>query len=218
MGVDLHRIGFGISSGTSRNGFGTIVSFPSVVVSYPAAGTILETLTAQTYPISEGGASVSAGSASTPYPSQSASVYRKANGSGGDYLDWANVFDVAYYTYGVTIVSESLTSYTSISGTSYPNGSYDETWYHDGSGSYYSQTSNFSYTSIHTFIVSENNTIEVPPGSLNYFGNGTTTDYFHDGSGSWYSSSSGSYHSYGTFIINYAGTDYYWDGSGGYYS
>jgi hypothetical protein len=190
-----------------------------VVVSYPAAGTILETLTGQPYPIAEGGASVSAGQGLlTQYPSQSASVYRKANGTGGNYLDWANVFGVAYYTYGTTIVSESLTTYVTVSSTAYPSGSYDETWYHDGSGSYYSQTSNFSYTSNGTFIVSIPTWVEVPSGNSPGSTNGINTDYYHDGIGGWYSSSSGSYYSYGTFITTYDGIDYYWDGSGGYYS
>jgi hypothetical protein len=205
-----------ISAG--RSGGASIFSLPGGV-SFPAAGTILETLTGQPYPIAEGGASVAAGpSLATLYPSQSASVYRKANGSGGDYLDWANVFGVAYYTYGTTIVSESLTTYVTVSSLAYPSGSYDETWYHDGSGSYYSETSNFSYTSYGTSIVSEPVWVEVPSGNSPGSTNGINTDYYHDGIGGWYSSSSGSYYSYGTFITNYAGTDYYWDGSGGYYS
>lgn len=46
MGVDLHRIGFGISSGTSRTGFGTIVSYPSGGGTPPPSGEVL--ISAQT--------------------------------------------------------------------------------------------------------------------------------------------------------------------------
>ena len=55
MGVDLHRIGTGISSGTSRTGFGTIVSFPSGA---GAPSGVAYTVYGVEYPIAEGGESV----------------------------------------------------------------------------------------------------------------------------------------------------------------
>ena len=83
MGVDLHRIGTGISSGTSRNGFGTIVSFPSAP-SFPAYGTILST----------GSESVTSSFtyAESPYTTGSFTwgsfpSYTRADGVGGSYLD-----------------------------------------------------------------------------------------------------------------------------------
>ena len=201
-----------------RAGGASLFKLPGAI-SFPAAGTILETLTGQTYPIAEGGLSVEAGyNSPTQYPTQSASVYRKANGTGGNYLDWANVFSVSYYTYGTTIVTESITTYVTVNATSYPSGAFDETWYHDGTGGEYSQTSNLSYTSYGTFIVSFSNFVEVPSGNSPGYTDGTSSDYYHDGNGGSYSATGGSYHSYGTFITNYSGTDYYWDGSGGYYS
>lgn len=218
MGVDFNRISFGISSGTSRTGFGSIVSFPSEPPSFPPAGTVLETLIGQPYPISEGGATVYAGSAITPYPSQFASVYRKANGTGGNYLDWANAFDIGYYSYGTNITTENLPIYVNVRGNSYPSGTFDQSWLHDGGGGYYTETANVSYTSYGTSIAVFNNVTEVPSGNMTYRDNGTTTEYYHDGYGGSYSLDFGSYYSYGTFIDNIGGTDYYWDGNGGYYS
>lgn len=206
-------VGDGFGSGSFV--FGEVLGEPP---SFPPAGTILETLTSQPYPIAEGGATVYAGSAINPYPSQFASVYRKANGTGGNYLDWANAFDIGYYSYGTNITTENLPTYVSVNGTNYASGTFDQSWLHDGGGGYYTETANFSYTSYGTFIVSFINNTEVPSGSGSYYENGTTSDYYHDGYGGSYNSIGGSYYYGGTYITNYSGTDYYWNGSGGYYS
>ena len=92
MGVDLHRIGLGISSGTSRTGFGTIVSFPSVA--FPANGSYNSTLNDVEYPIAEGGASVTV--LSEAYPSQTCDVDVENDGAGGTYTDWTTATDVQY--------------------------------------------------------------------------------------------------------------------------
>lgn len=191
MGVDFNRISFGISSGLSRNGFGSIVSFPSEAPSFPEAGTILNTLSGTTYIIAEGGASVDI--SGTNYPTQSCGLYIKADGSGGSYEDWDNVFDVAYKGTGDLIVNQSGTSYVDVNGTYYPNGTYSNDYFHDGAGGYFSNGSN-SYTQygdlITTDSVSGNNSISTPIGSFAYE-TWTGNEYYHDGNGGYYSSHTG---------------------------
>ena len=205
-------VGDGFGSGSFV--FGEVLGEPP---SFPPAGTVLETLIGQPYPISEGGATVYAGSAITPYPSQFASVYRKANGTGGNYLDWANAFDIGYYSNGTNITTENLPTYVNVNGNNYQSGTFDQSWLHDGGGGYYTETANVSYTSYGTSIASFGNYTEVPTGSSNILFNGTSTEYYHDGYGGSFTSIGGSYYSNGTYIGNIYGTDYYWDGSGGYY-
>lgn len=157
MGVDLHRIGTGISSGTSRNGFNSIVSFPSVTVSFPAAGTFNSWLYDVTYPIVNGGGSVTP--QSTAYPSQFCDVQVKNDGAGGTYTDWTTATDVQYFAYGVGIYTDTGDAYVSI-GTSCNGtqnilgGSYSNDYIHDGYGSYAS-TGGYSWYSNGTPLFSE---------------------------------------------------------------
>jgi len=245
MGVDFHWIGTTISSGSSHNGFGKIVSFPSVPAGFPPAGTIIETLTLQTYPIEEGGASVTAGT--SDFPSQTASVYRKADGSGGDYIDWDNAFDVAYISNGTTITSVGGASaqieVPSTSGNYYQGGTYTNLYLHDGSGSYYIDAINYIYydngTDTNIAVIDSNQQSEIPASSGNYFNNGQRTGYTWNGSGGYnYPVTKGSYYENGVFITfvpdgtfsnstevpsgsstyydaKRCGNAYYWNGSGG---
>ena len=234
MGVDLHRIGLGISSGVSRTGFGTIVSFPSELPSFPEYGTLLETLVGQEYPIAEGGGEVTI--SGTTYPNQIADVNKLADGTGGFFLDWANVSNVIYRGSGVTITTASGSHSVEINATYYPVGSYSTTYYHNGSGSYYEDTSN-SYTPYGDVITSTTGLTSYTTVLGTSYENGTyDAVYYSDGSGSYYSSNeNGSYTSSGTFIVgsnnqtevpsssgnhfdNGTTTDYYHDGSGGSYS
>lgn len=177
MSVDLHRISTGISSGFSRNGFGSIVSFPSVVVpSYPAAGTTNTTLNNIEYPIAQGGAAVYTDAS---YPSQLCSVILKNDGTGGTYIDWATVSNVSYRSYGNEINSYSGSYSVTVSlyyggSVTVSSGSYGGTYYHDGYGGYY-QTGSNSYVSYGTYIADSND------GS-NYY------TYYHDGGGGVYES------------------------------
>ena len=212
MGVDLHRIGTGISSGTSRTGFGNIVSFPSVAPSYPAAGTILETLTNETFPIANGGGIVTYNG--TQYENQNADVYRKANGTGGNYLDWANAFNLTYKTGTFTSYSNSSANIV-INGTSYGAGcSYSGEVEHNGSGGYneINQSGGCSYAG--SFITNDGNggslTISTPIG-LYAYETWTGNEWLHDGSGGYYSVHTGvTTYSNGAFIGN--------DPNGGYYN
>lgn len=228
-----------------RAGGASLFSLPGGI-SFPAAGTILQTLTLQTYPLSEGGAQViNLGNA---YSSQTCSVYRKADGSGGDYLDWANVFDVAYFTNG-TLIFTNTNQAVSIevpvsSGNYYTGGTKDVQFTHDGAGSYYENDVNVVYfsngTDTNIALVGTPQTTEVPSLSYNYFNNGRIDGYTWDGNGGYnYPVTKGNYYASGTDTGltgldvpttvevptgsgNYFPTGeiigYTWDGSGGYNS
>lgn len=148
----------------------------------PAAGTILYTVNNTTYPIAQGGAEFSENG--TTYASQDCSVYVKADGVGGSYYDWANVFNVAYKPYGQIFRTESGTLYIEINSTNYPNGTYSTDYFHDGSGSY-SSNGTSSYTESGMITSDSNagyNQIFTPIGYFTYE-SWTGTEYYHNGSG-----------------------------------
>ena len=225
MGVDLHRIGTGISSGSSRNGFGNIVSFPSVP-SFPANGSYNSTLNNVEYPIAEGGASVTV--LSVAYPSQTCDVDVENDGAGGTYTDWTTATDVQYKGYGSSLYTDPTPQPLGIevpsgSSTYITGGTYLNNYYHDGAGSFVNENTNSSYYSAGTNTnltgLNAPATVEVPSGSGNYYDDGTYTGYTWNGSGGYnYPVNGGSLYSNGTFIYNDGTSDYYWDGTGGYYT
>ena len=206
MGVDLHRIGLGISSGNSRNGFGNIVSFPSVS-GFPAAGSYNSTLNDVTYPIANGGASVTV--LSVAYPSQTCDVDVENDGSGGTYTDWTTATDVQYKAYGEGITTDPTPEPAGVevpSGSSnyFTGGTYQNGYFHDGVGGSYSGGVNYSYYSdgdnTNLTGLNEPAYTQVPGGGSNY-NNGTYTGYTWNGSGGYnYPVSGGSYYSAGTFV------------------
>jgi hypothetical protein len=236
MGVDLHRIGFGISSGTSRTGFGTIVSFPSGP-SFPAAGTITGYTALQEYPVVNGGTYFSNPLGGGDVPNQNATFAIRADGTGGTSTDFSTTGTVSYKPPGIfaTDTANGTAQYVDITGSNYHIGNSYPAYSHDGYGSYNSVTSTiwFPYgTEFH----SVSNQTEVPSSSGTYYDNGTSTSFRSDGSGSWYSTTTGSYYSNGVLITenitgetgtaadilgtyyypNYTGDRYTWNGDGGY--
>lgn len=223
MGVDLHRIGTGISSGTSRNGFGNIVSFPSGS-SFPAYGTFNSQLYDVTYPIANGGAFVTINS--TDYPSQNCDVELKNNGSGGTYTDWATAQDIVYFSSGVNfLTSLDVPLYVNVYGTNYQSGTSDIEYMWDGIGGYYYNATNeyVAYgtayyqqtTPLYTFVSQWYN------GTGQNFENGkqNTSGIYSDGAGGYYETGNqtGDYISSGTLIGSDDNYSYYWDGYGYYY-
>ena len=183
MGVDLHRIGTGISSGTSRTGFGTIVSFRSAP-SFPAYGTFNSWSYDVTYPIANGGASVTP--SSTAYPSQFCDVQVKNDGAGGTYTDWSTATDIQYFAASTQFESTTGNAYISISTScngsqSVVAGSSTTAYYHDGSGGY-TTAGGYSWSSYGTSLFSETCTFDD--------GNGGTYDvsygYYSDSYGGYY--------------------------------
>ena len=228
MGVDLHRIGTGISSGSSRNGFGKIVSFPSAP-SFPANGSYNSTLNDVEYPIAEGGASVTA--LSVAYPSQTCDVDLENDGAGGTYTDWTTATDVQYKPYGTPFAVDPTLEPLEVevpsgSGNNYQGGTYQNIYYHDGAGSSYIQGASGSYygdgTNTYLTGLNEPNTVSVPSGGSSY-NDGTYTGYTWNGSGGYnYPVSGGSYYSAGTLVwqnvVSTGGTEYEIpSGSGSYY-
>ena len=238
MSVDLHRISTGISSGSSRNGFGNIVSFPSV--SFPANGSYNSTLNDVEYPIAEGGASVTV--ASVAYPSQTCDVDVENDGAGGTYTDWTTATDVQYKPYGSSLYTDTTpfpleVEVPSGSGNNYQGGTCQTGYYHDGAGSSYNEGVNPSYysdgTNTNLTGLNEAVAVEVPSGG-SYYADGTYTGYTWNGSGGYnYPVSGGAYYANNTEIFtsnnqtevpsgsmdyydNGTTTIYKWNGSGGY--
>ena len=228
MSVDLHRISTGISSGSSRNGFGNIVSFPSV--SFPANGSYNSTLNDVEYPIAEGGASVTV--ASVAYPSQTCDVDVENDGAGGTYTDWTTATDVQYKPYGLWIYTDGTLEPLEVevpsgSGNNYQGGTYQNSYYHDGAGSSYNAVTNnspYTYgtevsTSLRDGFVYFTTAIY---GSDWQNGTYTADSYYWDGAVGYYIGTTptlGSFHAYGTYITNDGnGNYYYWDGNNGYYN
>ena len=216
------------------NGSFVFGEVPSGPPSYPAAGTILNTLSGQEYPIGEGGGVVTANASN--YPNQVCDVYVKADGSGGSYYDWANAFNIVYKPYGVLITNASGDFTVTINSTSYDVGDYTNYWYHDGAGSYYTNlTSTYEpYGETITSVTGITSTINI--NGTNYTNGSYDEVYRSDGAGGYYSTiENASYTSNGTAIVTlsnqtevpsassnyfYNGTDteYYHNGSGGSYT
>ena len=146
MGVDLHFIGSGISSGGSHNGFGKIVSFP-VASGFPAFGTFISYENNVPYPAANGGAQVSVVNNGTTYyyPSQIADFQVQADGAGGSFTNFNTATNVEFAPNGgnfATFFSSNLyiDISTSCNGTvSALAGTNDYNYFHDGAGSYYLQ-------------------------------------------------------------------------------
>ena len=236
MGVDLHRIGTGISSGTSRTGFGTIVSFPSAS-GFPAAGTFNSWLYDVTYPIANGGADlIDPSGVFEPTPSQFCDVQVENDGSGGTYTDWTTATDIQYFANGtvfLVVENGSWITYITINGIQYTNGTYNNTYIHNGSGGW----SDFE---VPTFEVidtlfgtqTQNTTVYIVTncnGSIYVTTGNYPQSYYSDGVGGYYSTDgSTTYIGNGTEIFSescydsitdsYVTTTYLSDGSGGYYT
>jgi hypothetical protein len=226
MGVDLNRIGFGISSGSSRNGFGNIVSFPATGGGgCPADGTFNQWIYDIEYPIAEGGASVYVTEASVDKPTQIADVQEVSDGSCGFYYDWSSATGIEYKAYGTELylISNTEAVNYSINSTDYQIGTASYGCVSDGAGGYVTTTYNAQYYNYGTYIVTlsgQDLQLEVPNGSMNYVVAGTCDyNYYCDGAGSVYNTQSSlSWFPFGTFLTNYNGYDYYSDSVGGYYS
>lgn len=126
--------------------------------------------------------------------------YITSDGNGGSNSIYT---PVGYYTY------ESWT------GNSY---------YHDGNGSYFSQSDGYSQSSNGSFIGSANGNgslqTEVPSGSGNYYDYATYSqvDYYYNGSSGYYATYWYTWQAnYGEYITYDGSNSYYWDGNGGYY-
>lgn len=225
MGVDFHWIGTTISSGSSHNGFGKIVSFPSV--SFPAYGTYNSTLNDADY---LAGANYTI--QSVAYYEQTADYIVKNDGVGGTYTDYATASDITYKA-GSFLTTTNETHDGNFVTLPYGLGSfatqqfagYIYTW--NGSGGYYTQDDNAIQTYSNQIGANDYVNTQNSPNyyMVNVYGqdlqNGKYTYYSVNGAGTYGSNDNqGSFHSYGTPTGQYDGMSnpVYWDGNGGYYS
>lgn len=182
MGVDLHFIGSGISSGGSHNGFGKIVSFPSVPAGFPAFGTFNSWLYNVTLPIGNGEYVTPIG---TSYPIQSGDVQLKNDGAGGTYTDWSTKTNVQYLANNTYIGTDYNTDVAYVSFSTNCNGEKSEgagqinqNYYSDGAGSYYAIPFT-SWDSADYFLFEES--CEPEEG-----GDEIVTQYYTNGTGGYY--------------------------------
>jgi hypothetical protein len=235
MSVDLHRIGTGISSGTSRNGFGNIVSFPSVS-GFPAAGTFNSWLYDVEYPIANGGADlIDPYNIESPTPSQFCDVQVENDGSGGTYTDWTTATDIQYFANGTVFRSTSANpyiNYITISGGNYQNGTVFYNYVHNGSGGW-TETAVYDYLANGIEITQINQPATL---DISTYYNGTQTVvagtvliiYYSNGIGGYEPSTGNTYnwYDYGVQIYTESYTfdgvtsyyNYYSDDNGSYYS
>ena len=205
MSVDLNPIGFGISSGVSRNGFGSIVSFPSV--SFLAYGTLISQSNITVYG-DVGGVNTNIGDCIQ---------YTKADGVGGTFTENSAV---TYYSYGTQLRSDSGTYSVSLCGGYYNVGGYTNYWFADGNGSYYTSNTG-SYSSYGTYLTSCNSQDHYSDGSGGYYsvanypsyGTFLSTQNFTNNL-SWSAPDGSS----GTWTYSYGSYDVYADGNGGTYT
>lgn len=243
MGVDLHFIGTGISAGVSHNGFGGIVSNFVPSGSFPPAGSYVQTLYGVEYPVELGGEYFANPVTSENVPSQTCDVDELNDGSGGTYLDATSITNINYIPTATLFATDIGGIYTQTpvevpSGTStYFDSEFSYTYhYHDGSGSYYTETDHWQYYSNGAFIVEDYSgyQLEVPEGTGNYFATGKYNALVWNGSGGYTTGATnqGSFYSVGThitdfgndievpsgssnFFYNGTGSAYYWNGLGG---
>jgi len=198
MAVDLHRISTGISSGSSRNGFGNIVSFPSVA---PAPFiTYYDDYTQVTTTFYTTGKVYGDLIIANRIDDTNSANYINPPELGGQTLKVKfDSFDVFYDGAGGY--------YTQIAD-------YGVSWSADAnlfSNEY------GSYSPFPRFVY-------ITEGDI-YFEDGTTHSYLSDGLGGFYlDDTQGAFYPYGTFIYRFPLNDpdhpnepVYWDGTGGYY-
>lgn len=206
MGVDLHRIGTGISSGHSRNGFGSIVSFPSVPAGPPPYGTILST---GSEPMTSNFTYAESPNSTGSFQWGSFPAYTRADGAGGSYLDLTTGYSLGTETATFNQVMDDTVAqsayriiYKGGSGFTDPAAGTWSECHRAG------ETGNNSSDSIYVYLneVSQN----VIVGTAN------TTEYY-DGLCGTSTTTTNSYYEYGTPLYSYYDYQFFSDGAGGYF-
>lgn len=201
MGVDFNRIGLGISSGTSRTGFGTIVSYPSgPAPENPPYGTYLGVGTEDLSMYWEYVGDTS-NNGYFVYGYQDYTIY--ADGVGGTYI----VYSLSPYTetaaFNQVIDSTGANSRIIYKG----DGTYSDCNIADyiggteNSGTVYTDIEYESGYWLYNVVLGTWDSLDYTDG---FCGVTTVTTY--------------NYIPYGTEVANAGSTYYYSDGAGGYYS
>jgi hypothetical protein len=174
-----------ISAG--RSGGASIFSLPGGA-SFPPAGTVLQTLNNVIYPLAQGGAQ---GGWQDPFdlgyiylPTQTVTVPLVADGSGGSYLDWNYITNVAAIPFGTFVHSGSWATNnysisTSCNGTVYiEDGQERGLAYADGYYGFYTTIQGQGFAPYGTVMYNES----CDDGNGNYY----DTYYYADGNGGYY--------------------------------
>lgn len=227
MGVDFNRIGFGISSGTSRTGFGNIVSYPSGDgggSEFPPAG-FSSLYEGVIYPVEHGGEETEVIDLGTFYPSQICDVERWHDGTGGFYTNWSTVSNVQYSN--AVFLTGGVETQTPVEMPAPYEGNYYDSEYRqlvytwDGTGAYDISGDTFGYFADGTIVTDlhdEADQLDVPEGSENYYPNGKYDTWQWDGSGNIEELNNlGSFFANGTLITDVNQPSEVPTGSGNYY-
>ena len=183
---------------------------------FPAAGTVLRQESGLQWPIASGGPSTSYNG--NQYPSKYGTFNVKADGIGGEYVDYSVAVQSSYYSQGtyITTIASSLPTYVQISGISYQSGTVDQYLQHDGSGGSSVVNANAAYLPNGTEFFQTSSPVNSTFNGQSYqVGNGTLF-YYHNGNGDYYTAMNwinytipntvvGSYSSANTISINLDG-------------
>jgi hypothetical protein len=150
---------------------------------FPAAGAVLRQESNLQWPIASGGGSVSYDG--SQYPSQYGTFNVKADGVGGEYVDYSVAIQSFFYSSGTYIMSvaSSVPIYIAVLGNNYQSGTVDQALVHDGSGGSSVVNQNAIYVANSTEFLQVASPVNSTYGGQSYqVGNGTLY-YYHDGSG-----------------------------------
>lgn len=181
--------------------------------SYPAAGTILSTLSNVGYPEAFGGLTVDVSSDPiTPdfRESQACDVYVRADGTGGQYTDYSTAFNIGFYADGTVIYSIDgyyVPSYVYVYelDQSYPNGGSVADKVHDGNGGWRTQEYP-SYYGESTIAEQQDQTVYGSYNGESYPVGTGTMQFRHNGNGGYYSVMTNViYNSSGSTVGTYSG-------------
>lgn len=114
----------------------------------PPAGTLLGNARVE-YDIAQGGQEVAYYVGGTTYyaPSQTVIIDYRADGIGGQYVDWTNKRDAQWKANGTLLALDAYSGNTNveINGLTYLSGSYFGNFVHDGNGGYTTANVTYSY-------------------------------------------------------------------------
>lgn len=156
--------------------------------SYPAAGTVLRQESGLQWPIASGGPSTSY--ENSEYPSKYGTFNVKADGIGGEYIDYSVALQSYYYPQGTHITTIAIDVpiyvYVQASNDSYQSGTVNQSLQHDGSGGSGVVNTNAVYVSSGTEFYQTASPVNATYGGQTYqVGNGTLY-YYHNGNGGYY--------------------------------
>jgi hypothetical protein len=186
---------------------------------FPAEGTILRQESGLQWPVASGGPTAVYNGNS--YPTKYGTYNVKADGIGGEYVDFSVAFSSSFYAQGtyVATLGTDVPSYFTIHENSYQNGIAEQALAHDGFGGLIVVLQNQQYFVSGTQFHSHSQEITSTFNDSSYAVGYGTLFYYHSGDGGYYTSLSfvnytsqgivvGSYTSSNSLTIVVDGTPY----------